>query len=305
MISEAIDPSNKSIEGLKKVRDITQAETIVTRAAPSESLLDDVKPGPSNSFAPKKLFSKSKTSQFPLRKEFAEGSGLTEAFTNHFEVNFKPNARFFVYEILRIPDAKSKRKAKYIFKTAEEAWDVLRNNKNQYATDHVKTIVAWKNFHKSITYQRVVPGDQVTNNGAVWLPEAIVDGNERIQLAIKFHWELDLAGLNAYLDASHADSKADFKFNPVVDALNLAVTKSLTDKVFQQSTKKFFVKCGSVDLSKTLCTIRGYYYSIKPGMQKVLLNVNAATSAFFRPITVGESLEDTQTFPLDEREKTL
>jgi eukaryotic translation initiation factor 2C len=304
MISEAIDPDNKSIEGLKKVRDITQAETVVTRAAASKSLPDNVKLGLSNSFAPKKVFSKSRTSLFPLRKEFAK-EGLNEVFTNHFEVKFKPNTRFFVYEILRIPNAKSKRKAKYIFKTAEEAWDVLRSNRDQYATDHVKTIVAWKNLHESMTYQRVVPGDQTTNSGAVWLPEAIADGNERIQLAIKFHWELDLAGLNAYLDASHADSKADFNFNPIVDALNLAVTKSLTDKVFQQSTNKFFVKCGSVNLGRTLCTIRGYYYTIKPGMQKVLLNVNAATSAFFQPTTVGEYLNDNTTFPLDEREKTL
>jgi hypothetical protein len=69
-----------------------------------------------------------------------------------------------------------------------------------------------------MTYQRVVPGDQTTNNGAVWLPEAIADGNKRIQFAIKFYWELDLAGLNAYLDAIHADSKADFNFNSIVDA---------------------------------------------------------------------------------------
>jgi hypothetical protein len=78
-----------------------------------------------------------------------------------------------------------------------------------------------------MTYQRVVPGDQATSNGAVWLPEAIADGNERIQLAIKFYWELDLTGLDAYMDASHVDSKAVFNFNPIVDALNLAVAKPL------------------------------------------------------------------------------
>jgi eukaryotic translation initiation factor 2C len=87
------------------------------------------------------VVSKSRSSLFPLRKEFAE-VGQNEIFTNHFEVNFKPNTRFFVYEILEIPAAKSKRKTKFIFKAAEEAWGILRNNKGYYATDRVKTIVA-------------------------------------------------------------------------------------------------------------------------------------------------------------------
>jgi eukaryotic translation initiation factor 2C len=85
----------------------------------------------------------------------------------------------------------------------------------------------------------------------------------------------------------------------------LPLPSRLTDKVSQQSRDKFFVKCGSERLSETSCTIRSYYYTIKPGMQKVLLNVNAATSAFFRPVTVREFLDDDGTFAPDEKEKML
>lgn len=307
ILNPILESAGKSIDGLSKVRDITGTEPVETHAANSVALSQTALLGPSNKFTPDTVASKAKTAQFPLRKEFAQSNA--DVFTNHFEVNFKSDTRFFLYEILKIPAGKSKRKAKFIFKTVEQAWPILKDNKQYYATDRVKTIVAWKNIHEAITYAPVILGDPDTHAGSVWMPDAIADGSERIQLFIKFHRELDLDGMYAYIDASSERSDPDFNFNPIVNALNIAVTKSLTANVFQQSSNKFFVKCGSERLGgnanlQSLCTIRGYYYTIKPGMQKVLLNVNAATSAFFRPITVGEFLADT-TFPYDERMRLL
>lgn len=297
----------RSTEGLTAVRDITQTDPVETCAPDFVNVPDKDPVGPGNVFQPELALSKAKKAEFPLRKAFAQAS--SDVLTNHFEVRFKPKTRFFVYEILKIPGGKSKRKAKYIFKTAEEAWSVLRDNKQYYATDHVKTIVAWKNLHDTIGYQPVIPGDDGTQAGAVWQPEAIADGSERVQLFLKLHRELDLDGLYRYMDASHQESDPEFNFNPIISALNLAIANSMTSNVFQQSSNKFFVKGGYVDLPgkrslKSLCAIRGYYFTIKPGMQKIFLNVNPATSAFFRPITVGEFLAD-DTFSEDERVRLL
>jgi eukaryotic translation initiation factor 2C len=51
--------------------------------------------------------------------------------------------------------------------------------------------------------------------------------------------------------------------------------------------------------------MRGYDYTVKPAIEKVLFDVNAATSAFFRPITVAEFLTDRTTFTANEAEKRI
>jgi eukaryotic translation initiation factor 2C len=50
--------------------------------------------------------------------------------------------------------------------------------------------------------------------------------------------------------------------------------------------------------------MRGYFYTVKPGMGKLLLNINAATSAFYTPMTVAEFMKD-DTFAPHEREGVL
>ncbi|KAH3913322.1 hypothetical protein HBH56_101590 [Parastagonospora nodorum] len=294
-------------DNLKKVRDITQKEAVDSELAkaaevPSSAL------GNGNIFKSTARVSSAASAKFPLRKEFANTN--SEVFTNHFEVVFKPTTQFFVYEVLKMPAGKSKRKSKFILKTAIEAWDFLKNNKEHFTTGGINTIVAWKDLHSEMNCNRVVDGADNTQVGAIWMPDAIADGSQRIQLFIKLQRELDLAGLQNYINASQAASDAEFAFSPIVDALNIAVSSSLSrDDVILQSASKFFVKNGYKPLAggknlKSLCTIRGYYYTIKPGMQKVLLNVNAATSAFFCPITVADFLKD-ETFTYAEREKHL
>jgi eukaryotic translation initiation factor 2C len=51
--------------------------------------------------------------------------------------------------------------------------------------------------------------------------------------------------------------------------------------------------------------MRGYDYTVKPAIEKVLLDVNAAISAFFRPITVAEFLADRTTFTANKPGKRI
>jgi eukaryotic translation initiation factor 2C len=74
--------------------------------------------------------------------------------------------------------------------------------------------------------------------------------------------------------------------------------------VAQVSAKKFFLanqtsplisaisqqSCGALE------TKSGCFYTIKPGASKILLNINPATSAFFKPMLVSDFLLDSQTF---------
>lgn len=90
--------------------------------------------------------------------------------------------------------------------------------------------------------------------------------------------------------------------------MNIIISNNLAEDVVQLQSNKFFVKSGYAPLGSTstaaLCTIRGYFYTVKPGMGKLLLNVNAATSAFYTPMTVAEFMRD-NTFAPHEREGVL
>jgi eukaryotic translation initiation factor 2C len=101
---------------------------------------------------------------------------------------------------------------------------------------------------------------------------------------------------------------------PTIKALNILISKAIcgdspilteyqTGDVAQVSAKKFFLGAESVDLTISLCAIRSFYYTAKPGADRVLLNVNSGMSAFFQNITVAKFLEDTSTFTGTTREQ--
>ncbi|KAI4636318.1 hypothetical protein J4E83_001272 [Alternaria metachromatica] len=242
------------------------------------------------------------SAKFPLRKQFAKPT--SHVLTNYFEVSWNNNTKFFVYEITDIP-AGNKRKTKAVVKTAIQAWDFLRNNQIHFATDHLKFVVAWRDLHTGIQCPRKsTPADEV-----MWTPTPIADGDRRVQLYFKYHGEMNLDRLQDYVNPRSKPNDSalpDFNFNPLVAYLNTVIAKNLTDEVFQTSSHKFFFKDSHEVLgrSKSLCVMRGYDYTISPAMEKVLLNVNAATSAFYRPITVAEFLKD-NTFHQNERERRI
>ncbi|ORX99403.1 Piwi domain-domain-containing protein [Clohesyomyces aquaticus] len=76
----------------------------------------------------------------------------------------------------------------------------------------------------------------------------------------------------------------------------------------QVGANKFFVN-GGHNRMNGLWAVRGYFSSIRPGKEGVLLNVNTATSAFLPPILVSEILSIFRTGPVYESqefvEKTL
>ncbi|CAO2651808.1 Nn.00g000910.m01.CDS01 [Neocucurbitaria sp. VM-36] len=241
--------------------------------------------------------------KFPLRKEFSKPA--SEVLTNHFEVSWSHDPTFYVYEITDIPSG-NKRKTKSIVNTAIRAWDFLKDNEAFFATDYRKTIVAWKNLHQSIS----CPRKTTTAEGKVlWMPCPIADGDRRIELAFKYHGILNLGRLKDFINPTSRtedETLPNFNFQLLMDYLNTVISKSLTDELVWISSRKFYFKNSYEQLgeSESLCVMRGYDYTIKPAMGKVLLNVNATTSAFYRTITVAEFLKD-NTFARNEREKLI
>lgn len=86
----------------------------------------------------------------------------------------------------------------------------------------------------------------------------------------------------------------------------MIISKALGQNSLSLKANKFFVTGGHTPLSDSLCAMRGYFYSIKPTLGQVLLNLNACTSAFYQPILVSHFLLDSTTIKdRDERVSVL
>ncbi|KAF2710115.1 Piwi-domain-containing protein [Pleomassaria siparia CBS 279.74] len=303
---------------LLRVSRVAQSQPVDTelphKTDPPKIELTDLMIG-GNKFKPKHVPCKDPLAPFPLRKTLATTS--MEVYTNNFEVRFKTGSEFFVYQIAGVPGSKSKARLEMVVKTVVQAWDFLKKNENHFAVDGTGLIVSWKDLHSSLGTPDHVgekghgdhTGDDDNAVDLQWSENmaSIADGKSTLSPIFKYCGKLAIDKFMAYIDPSRPHTFKDlprFDFSVVVNALNVVVAKNMTNDVFQLGANKFFVKSGYESLSKSLCTMRGYFYTIRPGMGTMLLSVNAATSAFYQPILVSEFMGD-DTFPSYERESAL
>jgi eukaryotic translation initiation factor 2C len=225
--------------------------------------------------------------KFPIRMDLQKTT--TNVFTNRFEVIIDDDATFHEFQIVGVPEGRSKRMNKMFIDTVIEKSPVLHGNQNFFATDNLKTIIAWKDLRKDLEAAGSRTGD-----GEGWHLLDLQDGNDGglVHLYLRHIRVVDTAGLKRYV----ASESSSGNWNPMtwnesttMDALNIVVSKCFGSGIVRTVANKFFVESGWSQLGTSpLCTIRGYYFSTRPGMGKVLLNVNACTSAFFRPILLSE-----------------
>lgn len=136
---------------------------------------------------------------------------------------------------------------------------------------------------------------------------------------VKFTYEgiVDITSLLKHTDIDPTCSIVDLE--PTKHALNIIISKCFgetTTNMLQVGANKFFHKRGTNPLwgkddngtlqnSVALCTMRGYYYTVKAGVHNVLLNINPCTSAFFNRVRVSDVMNDQLTFKPWEREGVL
>ncbi|KAH5540707.1 hypothetical protein HBI27_098380 [Parastagonospora nodorum] len=241
---------------------------------------------------------KAKGAKFPIRTDFQNTT--TNVFTNHFEVTIDDHATFHEFQVVGIPEGRSKRMNKMFMDTVIEKSPVLHGNQDFFATDSVKTIIAWKDMREDLNAAGSGNGD-----GEGWHLLNVQDGNDGAvaHLYLRHVRVVDTAGLKRYV----ASEPPSDDWNPMgwnesttMDALNIVVSKCFGTGIVRTVANKFFVEGGWSPLGTSpLCTIRGYYFSTRPGMGKVLLNVNACTSAFFRPILLSELMAGKTIFGRD------
>jgi eukaryotic translation initiation factor 2C len=257
------------------------------------------------------LNEKVKDIKYPARGAWTAPDSVV--MTNHFEISFKDNP---LYEYKIVPPLTGKRqKIKRLVESAIGGCQFLNNNRAYFATDYVDTIVAWKNLHELLqapNHLRVQGGG---GEGSEWNLITLVDGPNLLPLRFKFERVVDVTSLKQYTQTEptlHAWNR-----EPTVKALNIIFSKCFYQgphQAVQLGANRFYLTGAHNPLtnggnyatrSNSLCTIRGYFYTVRAGFDKVLLNVNTATGAFYLPQLVSQLMNDTWTWEHMDMEDVL
>jgi hypothetical protein len=231
------------------------------------------------------------TALYPIRDSLQQPT--TQVFTNRFEVNIDPKAVFHEFHIFGIPEGRSRRMTKMFVDTAIERSPVLGNKKEWFATDNLKKIIAWKDLREDFMdegkYDKQVDG---------WHLVDIQDGDDPmlVRLYLQHIRVVDTKGLERYVASEPAGPGWDpmqWQEEATMEALNIVIGKCFGGNIVRTAANKFFLEGGWKRIANSpLCTIRGYYYSARPGMGSILLNVNYCTSAFFWPYKLSDLMHN-------------
>lgn len=237
--------------------------------------------------------------EYPVRDGLRADTGAT-VLTNHFEVSIDPSAQFWEYRITGIAENEKRAMKKRIMDTVIQEVQFLRDNQKSFATDYNGTIIAWKNLHSLATGPKISSTDPLKPDlREEWRLVDVLDRNVTLYLNLRLIGLVDVPAFQSYTNSTHSDpSKYDPE--PTKNALNIIVTKCFENpgNIIQLNAHKFFIAHAMQDLQARgdqvwpLRALRGYYYTITPGMGKILLNVNPATSAFWNPCYVSQVLQD-------------
>jgi hypothetical protein len=139
-----------SNDSLESIHDRTLDEPVDTTLPNNNAALRSTDVGPGDEFKPSRNTPEPVGPKFPLRIGFEKLT--SQVLTNDFEIMFRNDTIFYVYEITGISKGISKRQAKSIVKTAMQAWNFLRDNEEFFTSDYLKTIVSRKNLHELVQY---------------------------------------------------------------------------------------------------------------------------------------------------------
>ncbi|KAF2126832.1 Piwi-domain-containing protein [Dothidotthia symphoricarpi CBS 119687] len=240
-------------------------------------------------------FKKTDEGQLPVPKA---------VLTNHFEYQVTTET-FYEYKVIDL-GTKNRKKLKMLFERAITTWPFLRDNQELFATNHIDTIVSWKPLHADLR-----DGKDLGGGSAEWT-QTVPDGNNNVPATFRFVKRIFTDSLRQYAAAN--PNYEHENFDDVARCLNIVISKSFDSEVHKLSSNKFFVKNARVPLttgklsppSNCLEMIRGYFYTVKPGMGNIILNFNISTSAVFRPIRVDQFLtSNDNTFEANKLEHIL
>ena len=255
-------------------------------------------------------FADQATSSEVYQRNFSRRHGVFTATqsniaTNHYELKWPDDIRLYKYQLLPALGDMSKKQSKQFIKAAIGTISYFSGKQHQIATDDISTIISSVNIHCDVKELKQEETTGSNLGGAAWGPIELQYECKKAFAKLRFVGEVLRAPLMDHLQGKPGG--VDWNAGSTMRALNIVISKAIrgdgalltqykVGDIAQVSANKFFLGAERRNLATSLCAVRGFYYTAKPGIDKLLLNVNSATSAFFETITVAEFLRDTTTF---------
>ncbi|KAJ7594394.1 argonaute-like protein [Mycena floridula] len=214
----------------------------------------------------------------PVRPDFGKLGIPVKLRTNYFPVKI-PKGNLYEYDVSISPAAGSaiRRVRRRIFQLAEQSssWPVV-------AHDHSSKIIAAKLLPQPLTI--VVPFYDEDEQG----PRP--DGKE-FTLTITFTQPLDMSKLASYVQGQ--PQYRGYDIAPLISALNIILaTRPIRSGVLLGRNRFFFKSAAPpVNLGGSIEAWRGFYSSVRPTHNQLMVNVNVCTTAFYVPGNLAQAMK--------------
>ncbi|KAJ7130276.1 argonaute-like protein [Mycena epipterygia] len=226
----------------------------------------------------------------PLRPDFGTVGKEIKLRANFFPVRI-PAGSFYEYDVAISPTAgtASRRVKKRIFQLAEASPDWTRMGlKGKVAHDHAAKLIAAAKLPQPLAIRISFYDEDETP------PAPTSKTYKEYTLTITFTQPLDTQALKQHLGGD--PQYRNYDIQPVIAALNiiLAAHPNRPGGGVMVGRNRFFFPSGerAVSLGGGLEAWRGFYSSVRPSHQQLMVNVNVCTTAFYVPGNLVRAMED-------------
>ncbi|KAI9875312.1 MAG: hypothetical protein M1830_008638 [Pleopsidium flavum] len=217
------------------------------------------------------------------RPGFGTGESIW-VLANCFAVDL-PKGKLYTYSLQGIPQSATSEKKQRLVRQVIAGWHLLYSQSEHWATDHASIIVASRDLSSVAGGTPLRPGESL-DAPAIHYFNPGSSTPSRLVVKLQYTGTLDPTQYSSFVEGRAPEANVA----ELSQAFNLIMAKHANTpnakdqkEVLQVGKNKFFYKAGWSSLSAGLVAYRGYLSSIRPGMSRVLLNVNKVTSAFFEP----------------------
>ncbi|KAF8603355.1 argonaute-like protein [Ceratobasidium sp. AG-I] len=221
-----------------------------------------------------------KDNDLPARPDFGKNGKEILLRTNYFPVEYG-KATIYDYEVSVEPETGIKRIMKrllQLFMTSTEFAPYAASASH----DNMKRLV-------SVMEIPVTGAAQVFSVGVTFFDEGDdgpTEKSKNYRISLKLTTTHDTTKMTKHL----AGKDADLDPQPMLSAFNIILAKYPSQHGIMVGRNKWFFPTPSsgAPLGGGLEAFRGFYSSVRPSFQQLMVNVNVATTAFYRPGNLAE-----------------
>ena len=224
--------------------------------------------------------------------------------TNYLELSAgEKDVPLYKYDVSITQDLSKPKKRRLL----EEIVKLDKFNDKKFATDYANIIVTTEPVDLESTegWVKKVTLPPADGNGGdtgddQQVPEFVQEARRRnlVEFRVKYGGSRSLQELFNYLRSTSAG--ADYAGRAdLIQMLNIILSKTPQEsaRVAKVGQNKFYPFHGHVGLENYqlgggLEALRGYYSSVRPAINRLLVNLNVTSGAFYRPLPLGQLMEE-------------